>query len=203
MVMRDDTPYRERPERERAHEKRCVGELLRHASPVDTVWESFGGLGDVAVQLTDRFPQAHVIACDLDQQCVDMYNDRMRREGRRAMASGRDARLGPPDLAGRWAASLDFNRFTVMDLVTDRAPWKRDLLAAVLQAENPPQWVHLTDSARRYLHLNWARYGCADGELATYVERLDGVLRDRHGWHVANYVGYHSATYLLLERNEA
>jgi hypothetical protein len=197
-VVRDDTPYRTRPPSERAHERRCMEELLGRAEAVPTIWEAFGGVGDTGEVLRRLMPGATVYASELDLDCCLEYR---RRHGKDSCTHGdsleRARRLQPQ---GPWAASLDFNRLTIMDLRGRReGGWKVDLINEVLA--RGPRWCQITDSAVRYLHLNAVhRYGLPTAERADYVQAVAEAVRARWNYRLQCYTGYHAATYLLFVR---
>lgn len=193
--MRDDTPYHTRPASEVARERACMEQVLAAASPVPLVFEAFGGMAVTARVLRARFPRAKIWACDLDRQCVAEYNRVM---DRNASCWEQDALEAVRGLRpGRcWGASLDYNQFTIMDLTT-RDGWRRELLSEVLGRR--PDWFQLTDSAVRYLHLNFTRYGLRDRHLPTYVAALAAKFQGL-GYALGGYASHSAATYLLWRR---
>jgi hypothetical protein len=204
--MRDDTPYRDRPATERAHEVRCMRALLGHAPRVDFIWEAFGGLGETGSVLRELQPWASVQASELDLDCAEAYNARHGAglSGGNLPCLHTDAmsyfqqHIGPKPNAEPWAASLDFNRLTIMDLRgRPSGRWKVELLAAVL--DRRPRWAQVTDSAVRYLHLNWQRYGLRRPRPDSYARAVSREVEKRWGYVITHHEHYHAASYYLLE----
>lgn len=169
------------------------------APPVTFIYEAFGGIGKTAQVMAERFPKAMVSSSETDEECVRIYNDT--RATPRVSCTHTDAlshlssiRRLPPN----WGASLDFNKFTLLDLEGRReGQWKIDLIAAVV-ARNPT-WIQVTDSAIRYLHLNTKYYKCANNATA-YQTKVGKTFQKRWGYGLAATSHYHGASYLLLTR---
>ena len=197
--MRDDTPYRERPASEIEHERKCMCSIFAAAPPVSFIYEAFGGIGKTAQVLAELFPKVEVLSSETDAQCVKIYNDS--RPTKRISCIHTDAQTllsGIRQPPNKWGASLDFNRFTLMDLEGRReGKWKVDLIAAVM--ERKPAWIQVTDSAIRYLHLNYERYGCKNTPKA-YHTKLGHAFNKRWGLELAAVNHYFAASYLLLTR---
>lgn len=190
MAMKETTPYHERPAREIEREVACMRTIFRKAPPTEMIWEAFGGTGQTTRALLDIFPSAVIVACDLDQACVDAYN---RVSPHFASSQVADARtFDPGQVEG---VSLDFNKFTIYDL--RKRTWKRDLVERA--AGLASHWVQITDSAVRYFHLNWHRYGLAERSLAQYV---DAVAREVEpmGLQLVAWDNHHAATYILFKK---
>ena len=194
--MKDNTPYYDRPRTEIVREQNCMEAILASAPSVSYLWEAFGGLAVTAQVLRHRFPEAKQEAVDLDKRCVDEYNSKMNPAARCQLGDALDwLRLNP--LPGGAGVSLDFNKFTVMDVSGKRNKWKSNLVDLVVKSG--PSWVQLTDSAVRYLHLNWSRYGCRDQSLSAYLEVLGRALKEKWGLEIDVKANHHAATYLLLK----
>ncbi len=193
MPMLDTTPYHERPRGEVEREQNCMRTIFKDVAPVDLVWEAFGGMGKTAQVIRECFPKADLIACDLDEQCVSMYNDA---GFGKCLQVDALADIRNRAFSSMWGASLDYNRFTLKDLVTKRNPARLKLLQEVLQRK--PRWVQLTDSARPYLHLNWQNYGLKTPGIDEYVRALSGEL-EKMGLRRATWAGHSRASYFMLE----
>jgi hypothetical protein len=195
--MKDDTPYRERPATEIEHEQKCMRSIFAAAPQVPFIFEAFGGLGKTAQVLAERFPKVQVLSSETDAECVQIYNTTRPTTRISCVHIDAMALLGgirhPPR---KWGASLDFNRFTLMDLQGRKeGQWKIDLIAAVV--ERKPAWIQVTDSAIRYLHLNHQRYGCQNTPKA-YQSKVGRSFQKRWNFGLSAAAHYHAASYLLL-----
>ena len=197
--MRDDTPYRERPASEIEHEQKCMRSIFAAAPPVSFIYEAFGGIGKTAQVLAERFPKVEVLSSETDAECVKIYNANSRTERIKCVHTDAMTLLSAiRQPANRWGASLDFNRFTLLDMKGRReGQWKVELIAAVM--ERKPAWVQVTDSAIRYLHLNYEKYGCANTP-SSYHNKLARAFEKRWGLKLWCASYYHAASYLLLTR---
>src|SRR4051812_7833479 len=121
-MMLDTTPYRDRPKAEIAQEVSCMRQIFEKAAPVKLIYEAFGGTGETARVLAKQFPEAKIVAFDLDGPCVRAYN----RKGH-GKANKLDALVGLLEMERptvEWGASLDYNRFTILDLERKEGAWK-------------------------------------------------------------------------------
>lgn len=196
--MRDTTPYHERPPGEVERERHCMARILEHARDVDTVFEAFSGMGVTSQVLHSRFPRAMMWGCDLDKTCADTFNRKFNPPHFCQHGDVMDV-LPQLDLRPPWGASLDFNRFTLLDLRTSRTPWKRKLVEQVV--DRRPRWVQITDSAVGHLHLNWGNYGLVGSSLMLYVMALSSELSPL-GLRLVGYQWHSRATYLLYTTKE-
>jgi len=195
--MKDNTPYRERPQREITREQQCMRVIFARAQPVDFIFEAFGGLGMTAQVMSEQFPVAKILASDLDADCVEIYNKELSWAHADCIQSDALALFKTiRNFPNRWGASLDFNRFTIMDVFGRKeSQWKVDLIEAVV--ERQPTWIQLTDSAVRYLHLNAKRYGC-NPDPVDYIHTLSQSLYERWGLNYVIHSGFYAASYILL-----
>jgi len=201
FAMKDSTPYRERPVTEIAREQECMRAVFAYATPVPFIFEAFGGLGKTAQVMTERFPEVVITAADLDEECVKTYN-------KLGLAHAICYPMDALDLLktlkfkepGLWGASLDFNRFTILDVYGRReGRWKIDLIEAVV--ERKPTWIQITDSAVRYLHLNYQKYYCQNN-IDSYIQTLVEAMTERWGLYRVTHRNYYAASYLLLTLND-
>jgi hypothetical protein len=202
-MMKDDSPYWTRHPKEIAREQACMRAVFRHAREVPMVFEAFGGIGVTAQVLIEAWPGVHIIATDLDAKCVEQYNAHGWALARSQVG---DAVVVAKALyvpgGSPWGASLDYNKFTIMDLHgRSSGRWKVELLREVM--ERKPAWVQITDSAIRYLHLNWERYGCDDKGLDAYLAVLGKALYEQFGLVLKSEAHHSAATYILLENTNA
>lgn len=198
--MKDNTPYRERPQGQIAREQECMRAIFAHAPPIDFIFEAFGGLGITAQVMSERFPQATILSADLDAGCVDLYNQTLKHTKANCIQSDARTLLSTIRNFPVWGASLDFNRFTIMDVFgRPESQWKVDLIEAVL--DHRPAWVQLTDSAVRYLHFHYKRYGC-NLDREDYIQTLCCALDERWGLKLAAHSQFYAASYLLLTPGE-
>lgn len=196
--MKDTTPYASRPAAEVERERACMTHIFNWAPPPEVIWEAFGGVGVTMEVMAKRFPSAAIRACELDPGCVEAYNARSRTLCLNATCEQFDA--SKFDLEGwpllrraSWGVSLDFNRFTILDV--RRNTWKVQLVRRAMAMR--PAWIQLTDSARPYLHLKWEKsYGLPDRQPDTYVSALASEL----GTRVLAEAHHRAATYLLMEK---
>jgi len=194
--MKDDTPYRERPQGQIAAEQRCMAAIFAHATPVDFIFEAFGGLGNTAQIMHERFAQAVILASDLDAGCVDIYNEKFKSNHANCVQSDALALLRTVQNFPHWGASLDFNRFTIMDVFgRPETKWKTNLIEAII--ERRPDWIQITDSAARYLHFHYQRYGCKL-DISDYIYTLSQAMNERWGLNYVTHCGFYAANYLLL-----
>jgi hypothetical protein len=198
-MMKDNTPYRERPISEIEKEQVCMRSVFGTAPPVTFIYEAFGGIGKTAHIMAERFPKAKVLSSETDEECVRLYNDS--RTTKRIECKHMDAQsmlAAIRKLPQNWGASLDFNRLTLLDLEGRKeGQWKIDLIAAVV-ARNP-SWIQVTDSAIRYLHLNYEKYKCPNTAKA-YQTKMGKTFQKRWGYGLAATSHYYAASYLLLTR---
>lgn len=195
--MKDNTPYRTRPPSEIEHERCCMRDLFRSAPVVPLIYEAFGGIGLAARIWLVQFPQTTVISSDLDKKCVDQYNA-MRLPN--AHCSHVDALVSLQEtiLPKEWGASLDFNKLTIFDLRGRKeGKWKIQLLEEVFKRS--PTWVQFTDSAVRYLHLNWHRYQLPKNNLVDYISAVSQELHERYHYSITTYSNYYAASYFLCQ----
>ncbi len=195
--MRDDTPYRERPAAEVAREQACMRQIFSAADSVDLIYEAFGGTGVTAEVLRERFPKVLLKAGDLDLECCKIYRERVSRP-RTCLCI--DAQCGlevyAEELRGSsWGASLDYNRFTILNLRRSPPDWKYKLLNRVMRLQ--PRWVQVTDSAVYYLHLNWSRYGLTDASPQSYIDQVSTEMRKRWGLELVDWAHHRAAAYVL------
>lgn len=205
-AMRDDTPYHLRPASEVKREQACMRAIFGKAPDVDYIWEAFAGMGVTAEVLRDRFPRAIIEATDLDEECVQTYNEKGYGTAFQENALSHLKRVIPQP-ARAWGISLDYNKFTIFDLQGVREVtgerWKLDLFRRVLAAE--PAWIQLTDSACRYLHLNWRNYGLPKNDIGDYVDALWGAVRAQPGgrpYDLVDWAKHHAASYHLFVRSD-
>lgn|SRR5262245_32174574 len=174
--------------------------IFAGAPKVSFVYEAFGGLGRTARTLAERFAGVHILSADLDQGCVDSYNQ-FNQTNMYLRCVQMDARAllnSITHLPADWGATLDFNRFTIMDVQGRKeGRWKIELINAVMARRPQPRWVQVTDSAVRYLHLNAHRYGC-DPEPKDYIRTLGRAMKHQWGLKLVGHSHYYAASYLLL-----
>jgi len=171
--------------------------IFAKALPVSFIFEAFGGIGKTAQVLAERFPSSRILAADIDEECVRLYNDLQLDYADCIHTDARTLLSQTCTLPYQWGVSLDFNRFTIMDLMDRReGQWKVDLIDAVVQRK--PKWVQITDSAIRYLHLNYFRYGCVNPGSEEYIQVLSNRLNVRWGLTYQTHSCYYAASYLLL-----
>lgn len=204
--MTQTTPYRDRPERERAEEARCFREVLKGAYQPNTIYEAFGGIGMTAKLMQELFPGAYVASAELDEECVQRY--RLGVDMDRASIHHGDTRellqdrFEVPDGLGMHAASLDYNRCTLLDLRNPKS-FQHHLIKRV--AELGPKWIQYTDSSIGKLHLNWSSYGLASWTdrnqgWAVYTAKLSKWLKFEIGYEVVLMSRHSAASYYRLER---
>lgn len=199
--MKDNTPYRERPQGQIVAEQECMRAIFARAAPVSFIFEAFGGLGKTAQIMAQRFPTTRILAADIDAGCVEAYNLDMAETYADCINSDALKLLKTVDFRRLpaehdWGASLDFNRFTIMDVFGRReSQWKVDLIEAVV--ERGPRWIQLTDSAVRYLHFHHKRYGC-ELDPNDYIRKLATALHERWGLNYVVHRSFYAASYLLL-----
>lgn len=196
--MRDTTPYHERPEREVSRERGCMRQIFAEVPLVSCVFEAFGGVGDTALVLREQFPGIALFASDLDRQCCEVYRRRVRSPRRVFQGDAREAfsHWARDFETGPWGASLDFNKFTFRDLENPRGNWKVQLLDRVVA--HRPVWVQITDSAIRYLHLNYHRYGLEISSPEGYAQAVSRRLGDRYPLRLRTWSHHFAAMYLLF-----
>lgn len=204
--MTQTTPYRDRPERERAEEARCFREVLKGAYQPNTIYEAFGGIGMVAAILQELFPGAYVASAELDEECVQRY--RLGVDMDRASIHHGDTRellrdrFEVPDGLGMHAASLDYNRCTLLDLRNPKS-FQHHLIKRV--AELGPKWIQYTDSSIGKLHLNWRSYGLReyasrDFAWLDYSNKLNDWFQVLIGYTIVAQARHSAASYYRLER---
>lgn len=204
--MTQTTPYRDRPERERAEEARCFREVLTGAYQPNTIYEAFGGIGMVAAILQQMFPGAFVASAELDEECVRRY--RLGVDMDQASIHHGDTRellrdrFEVPDGLGMHAASLDYNRCTLLDLRNPKS-FQHHLIRRV--ADLGPQWIQYTDSSIGKLHLNFRSYGLEryysrEDAWKYYSELVDAWLIEEIGYKIVKLARHSAASYYRLER---
>lgn len=196
--MKDDTPY-DQPLRVLAQKQISMEWVFREAPSVDYIFEAFGGLGITTLEIAARFPKTPIISVEADTGCVEKA--RVRTAGCRVTHIQGDALISmrtwaPPGLRG---ISLDFNQFTLLDLVT-RSGWRKLVLREALKLY--PMWLHLTDTSRSKLHLHWKRYGLENGDYFTYINALDDWFQDNANMRIMRGARRHTSNYLLLQRTD-
>lgn len=201
-MMNDETPYHTRPPTEIEQERCCLETIFAAAPPANFIFEAFGGVGLAAGIWARKFPRARVESWDLDERCVELYNADPDKHPNARCYRGNSmvAALQLRMERRSWAASLDFNKFTVMDLWGRKSgKWKVDLLRTLVG--KGPKWFHITDSAAPYLHLNWKRYGLEERDLAAYVLLLaNEVTKLWPDYRLEKWDAHHAASYLLFVR---
>ena len=209
-MMTNATPYYDRPISEIALEAECMRFIFCSAAAVDEVWEAFGGIGATARVLHERFPRAYLRACDLDAQCVACYNAlgaelfpltaECEFAGMECFQVDAAEGLSAYQPKGRWGASLDFNRLTLLDLRGRSAgKWKIDLIQKTI--DKTPEWIQITDSAVGHLHLNWqTSYGLPNKLLSTYIATFAQEIHRRWSFDLLAHANHARASYLLFGR---
>ena len=203
--MTQTTPYRDRPERERAEEARCFREVLTGAYQPNTIYEAFGGIGMTSKLMQDIFPGARVFSAELDEECVHRYLKTVDLDRGSVYYGDTLEMLSFTFEHGAAvhmdAASLDYNRCTLLDLRNPKS-FQHHLIKRV--AELGPQWIQYTDSSIGKLHLNFRSYG-----IATYRDReqaweLYGRLLNAWffdiGYQIVASARHSAASYYRLER---
>lgn len=204
--MTQTTPYRDRPERERAEEARCFREVLTGAAAPEVLYEAFGGIGMTAKLMQELFPGAFIASAELDEECVQRY--RLGVDMDRASILHDDTRellKGFFENAAGFhmeAASLDYNRCTLLDLRNPKS-FQHHLIKRV--AELGPKWIQYTDSSIGKLHLNWSSYGLLgyvtrDMAWRRYNDQLDRWFKDNIGYGIEAQARHSAASYYRLER---
>jgi trans-aconitate methyltransferase len=74
VKISDTTPYRTRPCNQVLAEQAAISRLVADAEPVSFIYEAFGGVGLSTAVFQARFPDAQIVAFDLDPECVRIYN---------------------------------------------------------------------------------------------------------------------------------
>lgn len=204
--MTQTTPYRDRPERERAEEARCFREVLTGAAAPEVLYEAFGGIGMTAKLMQELFPGTFIASAELDEECVQRY--RLGVDMARASILHDDTRellkgfFEHADGLHMDAASLDYNRCTLLDLRNPKS-FQHQLIKRV--AELGPKWIQYTDSSIGKLHLNFRSYG-----LQVYVDRsfawdrytgeLHKWFKEQIGYQIVASARHSAASYYRLER---
>lgn len=197
-MMKDNSPYVSRPSTEIEKERQCLNELFIQAAPISFIYEAFAGVGLAATIWNKLFPETFVESFDLDQDCVDIYNDLLLPRSR-AYLGDTLTEFKEMFVPENWAASLDFNKYTIMDLRgRPEGKFKQQLVSLV--AERNPKWIHITDSAVRYFHLNWERYGLEVKDFGYYVDAFSIEFKKSYGYEIVHWTNYFAASYFLLER---
>lgn len=188
--MKQNTPYTSRPPLEQAREKACVEKILEQVSPVASIYEAFGGIGMLGQVLSERFPNALIDSYELDAECVYRYRDR----------NLLNVTINHADTltqSGKFeAASLDFNRFPLLDLNRKEGEFQQRVLSKVFNQN--PDWVHVTDSSCSKLHLNWKSYGLKEPDWDGYVEKLDQAFQERWGYRIVTWDKHSRAAYFIF-----
>lgn len=207
-TMTQTTPYRDRPASEREREADCVRAIIEGAAPPVWMYEAFGGIGMLTGVFMDAFPGVSIRSAELDGACVEAYATQ--HYGTRATVYHGDTL----DLLGQWlrdtaegaplwdAASLDFNRCTLLDLQKDKNNFQNKVISLAVCSR--PKWIHVTDSAVGKLHLNWRSYGLRSyidrgHALAAYLARVSNWWEERHGYRIVKSANHSAATYYRLE----
>ncbi|UQS95110.1 hypothetical protein Pam3_39 [Pseudanabaena phage Pam3] len=204
--MTQTTPYSARPERERAEEARCFREVLTGASVREMIYEAFGGIGMTAALMQELFPGAYVVSAELDAECVRQYRlgvDTSRASIHHGDTLGILSRVFErPDQFCMDAASLDYNRCTLLDLQNPKS-FQANLIRRV--ADLGPTWIQYTDSSIGKLHLNWRSYGlaCYDDRPSAWVAynlNLNRWFKTNIGYKIVAQARHSAASYYRLER---
>lgn len=192
--MKDDTPYHLRPAGEVSREAACKSYLFGRAQQVADIFEAFAGTGMAAGILLEAQPGARLSSVDLDPECVDAYNRRHQGSSATAVVGDASEFIQNWSPTGPWGATLDFNRFTLLDL-TGRLNWKTALIDEVIIRR--PDWIHITDSAAKYLHMNWRSYGLEDAEFLSYVRKLDWWINSLWGYSIVRSSRHSNACHTI------
>ena len=171
-------------------------EVLATAEPVEMIWEAFGGTGQTARVIRELHPGARLLATELDGACALEYNRNVR-GGHCMVGDAREAirELRPP---ASWGVSLDYNRFTLLDLRGRReGRWKLDLLEAVVSKD--PRWIQFTDSAICYLKTNFRSYGLKSPDPQAYDDLVYRELHRRWGMVPGRRAAHSRATYYRMD----
>ena len=192
-AMQDHTPYHARLTSELERERRCKEFIFEHVPQVEHIFEAFGGVGIVGQLLAEVCPKAQIWATDLDSVCVARYNKAMNGRGHAIAADATEfiTQWDKPN----WAATLDFNKFTLRDVVA-RMCWRTALIDEVVSHQ--PVWLHVGDSACKYLHLNWKCYGISDHHILTYLNKLDDLVSALWGYWIWRVGKHNGAAQMLL-----
>lgn len=191
--MRQDTPYNSRSSTEQARERECVEKILRHAEPPKKLYEAFGGIGMLGQLMSERYPLAQIDSYELDDACVAEYRSRNLKN---VTVNHEDTRTKFQVQTDFDAASLDFNRFTLLDLRRPEGEFQAHILGRVF--DKKPKWVHVTDSACSKIHLNWKSYGLSGPDWHEYVQALETAFMVRWGYRVGMFSKHSRAAYFLM-----
>jgi len=191
--MGDITPYHSRPATEVERERLCKIFVFEGLPPVKTIFDALGGVGLSGQVLAAAQPRARLIATDLDEDCVRQYNENLNGRGtaRQGNAFNFVVTWEDPD----WACSVDFNKFTLLNML-DAVGWQITLLDEVVARQ--PKWLHLGDTATKYLHLNWKSYGIPNAKFETYLDKLDATYYQVWGYRIARLARHHGAAQMVL-----
>ncbi len=78
----------------------------------------------------------------------------------------------------------------------DQVSWQSVLLDEIMARQ--PKWLHIGDTASKYLHLNWKSYGILDGRFETYLSKLDELYHQIWGYRIARLARHSGAAQMVL-----
>lgn len=202
MVMKQTTPYHERPAKERLRELSCMNFVLSAAPKPTVVYEAFGGIGMTAELMSNLWPNALIQSTELDLDCVAQYRARGLKNATCYPQSCETLFHKTFKNRAKLGITLDFNQCTVLDMRRDG--FQRDIIRRAIAMD--PAWIQITDSAIGKLHLNWPSYGLRVGKWTPKGKEAARIAYWCEVWSALNAqwpcllkkVAHHSAASYLL-----
>lgn len=188
-----DTPFQAPKKKDLERRLRCLKDIFSIIPETNLIWEAFGGIGFMTGVIR-RYSNAQIIATELNAECVSSYNAKGLGICYQCDAVEFLSTFNPPF---RWGASLDYNNFTITDLY-GRGRSCSILLNLVISKK--PIWIQITDTARKYLHLNYKRYGLHSKDnleyITAFIDKFN-ALSDNH-YNKCVYSERYDATMILF-----
>lgn len=165
--------------------------IIQFAPRPNRILEYFGGMGGMTRVLRSHWMTVPVQTWDHDELCVKHL--RSFQYPATDVQEGDSLTLACPQKGD--GVSMDFNRLTLL-----RA--QKEYLKPLSRVFNAwPTWVHITDSARSKLHLNYKTYGLENPTMEAYLSRFDEWVNARWPYRIHAFAGHHKATLLLFVRD--
>jgi hypothetical protein len=197
MKINDETPYTNIPNSHRTNETICVRSLLENNKIENCckVVEFFGGMGLLSSVFQEILKPIEHVMCELNP---DLYDFLLEKFPQCRILYGNAFELIPPEVELNCFLSVDFNRWTVLNLLKQ----SDDKFNVLKKIANKPRIIHITDSCSMRLHLNKYTYAKHLGKpietMYDYVLAASEKYKEIFDWTLIDYEYHYGALHQLF-----
>jgi len=180
----------------------CYKRIVEYCKGAQSVAEYFAGVGIMTLLAEEILhPKFHWIS-DYSDDCVAFLQDVLCTKYANINCEKRDAfNMQPYQVHSYDLISLDCN-MSYGKLVND--PRYRSLVS--MTVKKCPKFIHMSDKAAAYFHVNKSKYtkhfGFNVDSIEDYLVGLSLCFRD-FGYHISYAIGYKTASHILLTKGIA